>query len=210
MNPRYRPGAIAPASLVTAGLVLGGLYVVAETAAELPDARTSDPVAMGWMIGAPPPPPKMIRYGDGSYYTFPQTRWSFSNMRQFLPTRVVARGTATASVLPRVEDAELNRVSFLPIGGAAPMTWEESLYANYTDGILVLHKGRIVYERYFGVLTPIGQHYAFSVTKSFVATLAATLISEGTLEYGATVGKYVPDLKDSGFGDATLGQLMDM
>ena len=55
------------------------------------------------------------------------------------------------------------------------MTWAQSLDANYTDGILMLHRGRIVYERYFGALAADRPHIAFSVTKSFVATVAATL-----------------------------------
>ena len=75
------------------------------------------------------------------------------------------------------------------------MTWAQSLDANYTDGILVLHRGRIVYERYFGALSPERQHIAFSVTKSFVATLAGMLIAEGTLDERATVGRYLPELR---------------
>ena len=59
------------------------------------------------------------------------------------------------------------------------MTWAQSLAANYTDGILILHRGRIVYERYFGALAADRQHLAFSVTKSFVATVAATLDRRG-------------------------------
>ena len=34
------------------------------------------------------------------------------------------------------------------------MTWQESLDANYTDGILVLHRGQIVYEHYSGASMP--------------------------------------------------------
>jgi CubicO group peptidase (beta-lactamase class C family) len=162
------------------------------------------------MVGSPPPADKLIRFADGSFRKFPQARWSFSNLRQFVPTSVVARDSAAVIPLPRAERAEIDAVEFLPIGGSKPMTWAESLLANYTDGILVLHRGRIVYERYFGVLTPERQHIAFSVTKSFVATIAATLIAEGVLSDTATVARYVPELKNSGFGDATLRQVLDM
>ena len=41
------------------------------------------------------------------------------------------------------------------------MTWAQSLAANFTDGILVLHRGRVVYERYFGVLDSATQHSRF-------------------------------------------------
>ena len=75
---------------------------------------------------------------------------------------------------------------------------------------MVLHKGRIVYERYFGALEPQRQHAAFSVTKSFVGTLAAILAHEGKLDPAAPVANYVPELKDSAYGDATVRQVMDM
>jgi len=36
------------------------------------------------------------------------------------------------------------------------------------------------------------------------------LVADGTLDAGAKVAKYVPELKDSAFGDATLRQVLDM
>ena len=90
------------------------------------------------------------------------------------------------------------------------MTWAESLAANYTDGILVLHKGYIVYERYFGVLEEDGQHGAMSVTKSFVGTLGAMLVAESVIDASKRVDEYVPELAQSAFGDATVQQVLDM
>ena len=165
---------------------------------------TSDPVALGWMAGSPPPADKIIRLADGSAARFPQTRWAFSNQRVLSPTRVVARGNHTECVLPRAQRTDIDGVKF----GAT--TWAESLAANYTDGILILHRGRIVYEKYFGALKPEGQHIAFSVTKSFVATIAASMIWEGLLDEKATVARYVPELKSSGLGDATIREVLDM
>lgn len=75
------------------------------------------------------------------------------------------------------------------------MTWEQSLKANYTDGILVLHRGQVVYERYFGALTDQGQHIAMSVTKSFIGTLAAMLVEEGSIDPQAKVSHYVLELR---------------
>ena len=174
------------------------------------DARASDPVTLGWMVGSPPPPDKIIRFADGSWFRFPQTRWSFSHVRQLLPTSVVRRGAGPVSALARDERTDIDAVTFRPIGGTGTVTWSQSLDANYTDGILILHRGRVIYERYFGVLTPERQHLAFSVSKSFVATLAATLIAEGALSDGRTVGHYVPELGASGIGDATIRELLDM
>lgn len=183
---------------------------LASVASQPLDAVASDPVVLGWMRGSPPPPDKLIRFADSSYARFPQTRWSYSNMRQLMPTSVVGRGAGAASVLPRDERGDLDAVTFQPLGRTDTMTWAQSLLANYTDGIVVLHRGRIVYERYFGVLRPETQHIAFSVTKSFVATLAATLAHEGTIDEHATVASYIPELENSGYADATIRHVLDM
>ena len=199
---------IASAFLAT---VLAGMPdAEAATPAEFPDARASDPTVLGWMIGTPPPPDKLIRYEDGSFYRFPQWRWSFSNWRQLHPTIAVERGAGAAHPLPRAERPDLDSVAFTPIGGGASMTWAQSLEANYTDGIVVLHRGRVVYERYFGALSADRPHVAFSVTKSFFGTLAAMLVAEGALDPNATVARYIPELARSGFGDATVAQVLDM
>ncbi|MFM7026425.1 MAG: serine hydrolase domain-containing protein [Limnohabitans sp.] len=176
----------------------------------LPSAEQTDPVRLGWMVGSPPPADKVIRFADGSGYKFPQTRWSFSNFRQLVPTTQVSRGTGAPLPLPRALRTDLDAVSFVPLGKTAPMTWGEAFSANYTDGVVVLHKGRIVYERYAGALRPEGQHIAMSVTKSFFGTLGAMLVAEGRLDEKATVAQYVPELKDSAFGDATIRQVLDM
>jgi CubicO group peptidase (beta-lactamase class C family) len=110
-------------------------------------------------------------------------------MRELVPTVPVSRGSGPVAALPRAERSDLDAVTFVPIGATTPMTWAAAFDANYTDGILVLHRGRVVYERYAGALVPERQHIAFSVTKSFVATLAGILIAEGMLDGHATVGQ---------------------
>ena len=173
------------------------------------DAASSDPAVLQWMVGSPPPADKLIQFADGSAFRFPRTRWSYSNMRRLVPTSVVSRGAAVVP-LPRAERVDLDAVTFRPTGQNDRMTWEQSLAANFTDGILVLHRGRAIYERYFGVLDAATPHLAFSVTKSFVATIAGILAVEGALDDRATVATYLPELKRSGFGDATIAQLLDM
>ena len=89
------------------------------------------------------------------------------------------------------------------------MTWAESLDANYTDGIVVLHRGRIVYERYFGALdarTPAHRVLGDQVVRRHAR---AILIDEGVLDESATVALSARAAR-SGFGDATLRQLLDM
>ena len=179
-------------------------------APSFPDARATDPVTMGWMLGSPPPADKLVLFADGSWFAFPRTRWSFSNIRQLVPTRVVERGSGPVSAFRRTDRPDIDAVRFQPIGRNDAVTWAQSLDANYTDAILILHRGRIIYERNFGVMTSERQHIAFSVTKSYVAMLAMMLIGEGALDENATVASYIPEFSSSAFGDATIRQLLDM
>ncbi|KJS69627.1 MAG: 6-aminohexanoate hydrolase [Pseudomonas sp. BICA1-14] len=178
--------------------------------AEFPDAQTSDPATMGWMVGSPPPADRILRFEDGSYFRFPQMRWSVANFRQLMPTVNVSRGLGESSLLEHQPSNEIDALTFVPLGGGEPMTWQQSLQANYTDGIIILHRGKLVYERYFGVLKPQGQHAAMSITKTFTGTLAALLVAEEKLDPERLVADYVPELAASGFGDASVRQLMDM
>jgi CubicO group peptidase (beta-lactamase class C family) len=75
---------------------------------------------------------------------------------------------------------------------------------------LILHRGRIVYERYAGCLDAGGQHAAMSMTKSLTGLLAEILVAEGTLDDAAPVTAYVPELEGSAFGTATVRHVMDM
>ncbi len=162
------------------------------------------------MTGSPPGADKLIRFDSGDTYRFPQIRWSFSHHRHFRATANVSRQMAAPSPLPRAAREDIDAVRFTPMFATTPMTWAQSLHANYTDGIVVLHRGRVVYERYFGALRPEGQHIAMSVTKSFMGTLAATLVAQGVLDEHATVAHHVPELGASGFATATVRDLLDM
>ena len=174
------------------------------------NAAASDPNLLGWMQGSPPPPERQVRFDDGGMYTFPKLRWAYSNIRRLMPTTGVSRGDGPVNLLPRADRDDIDALMFQPIGRSQWVSWAESLDANYTDGIVVLHRGRIVHERYFGALAAHRPHIAWSVTKSLFGTIAASLVVEGRLDPQAPVSAYVPELAASGIGSATLRQVLDM
>ena len=174
------------------------------------DALQSDPARMRWMIGSPPPADRIPRFDDGSFFQFPALRWSVAHMRQFMPTVNVSRGLGASIPILTNFNRDIDKVKFVPLGETKAMTWEESLEKVYADGVIVMHHGKIVYEKYFGALTIDGQHAAMSVTKSFTGTLGIILAKEGLIDTEKTVSYYVPELKNSAFGDATVRQVMDM
>lgn len=174
------------------------------------DADASCPIRMGWMQGSPPAADRVIRFDSGLSRQFPQLRWTFSHTRELQATLNISRGEGPVMALPRALRSDLDEILLTPMGAARPITLAESLKANYTDGIVVLHRGRIVLERYFGALSEHRPHIAFSVTKSFIGTLGALLVAEGVLDESKPVTHWIPELKASGFGSASLGEVMDM
>ena len=173
-------------------------------------AEESDPVSMGWMTGFTPSADKLIMQPESDFFSFPKLRWTVCHIRELMPTKLVSRGIGPPIPLEYSIDQGIDAVTFTPMAGRKPLTWKESLSANYTDGILIIHKGRVVYENYFGCLEKMGKHAAMSMTKSLTGLLAEILVAEGQLDDTAKVAAIIPELSQSAFGSATVRQVMDM
>ena len=193
------------------------LFTPSTILAETLSAKESDPRVMGWMQGFPPPPDKLITQPDSNYFSFPKLRWSVCHLREFLPTEQISRGIGAPiplDYLPPNEFADMRQIidslTFVPMNSDTEMTWQESLYSNYTDGMLIIHNDRVVYERYFGALTEEGKHAAMSMTKSVTGLLAEILVVEGILDDSMLVRDVIPEIGKSAFASATIRQVMDM
>jgi len=179
--------------------------------AQMLSQEESDPRTLGWMEGFPPAPDKMVMQPDSNFFSFPKLRWTVCHFRELLPTEQVSRGIGAPEPLEYdLDEIAIDALTFKPMGSRETMTWKESLAANYTDGMLILHQGKIVYERYFGCLDEKGKHGAMSMTKSMTGLLAEILVAEGSLDDTQSVTSIIPELADSAFGNATIRQVMDM
>lgn len=196
--------------IITLTLLLSGLTNAGGQSTEPLNAEASDPNKLDWMVGFPPPPDKLIMQPESDFFSFPKLRWTVCHIRELMPTKQVSRGIGASNPFVYANDNNIDSLKFRPLESGSEMTWAESLLANYTDGILILHKDRIVYEKYFGCLNEIGQHAAMSMTKSLTGLLAEVLIVEGRLDERAKVSSIIPELKNSAFGSATVRQVMDM
>ncbi|RZI87764.1 MAG: class C beta-lactamase-related serine hydrolase, partial [Variovorax sp.] len=182
---------------------------LSQTPPALPHPAATSVGAMGWMQGFPPLADKQIVFENPMSGAFPRNRWTFSHVRELGPTANVWRGSGAASPLASAP-RDLDGIAFKALVSGEDLNFGQMLTRTYTDGVLVMHKGRVVYEKYFGALTPERPHLAMSVTKSFVGTLAAIAVAEGKLDPAAPVTKYLPEMKDTAYGDATVRQVMDM
>ncbi len=169
---------------------------------------TSDPAPtaheLGLMDGTPPVGDALVTLAN--WQDPPFNRWGFQHVRELVPSARVARA-ASARELAH-DHRDLSGVEFTLDGESH--TVEQMLDATYTDGFLVLHRGRIVTERYFNGLTPDRTHLVMSVTKSVVATVAGILAGRGELDPEGEITEVIPELEGTSWEGATVRHLLDM
>lgn len=157
------------------------------------------------MQGFPPAP--AYRIDISNWQQSPQKVWSFRHARELFPTR----GLKPVGPVHALPVQRLDGLEHFPVAeGAQAPTWPQMLEATHVDAALVLHRGRILDERYFKGMQAHEPHLLFSATKSMVGLMAATLVAEGQLDAQATVGRLIPELAQSAWADATVRQVLDM
>ncbi|MCE3269741.1 MAG: beta-lactamase family protein [Ramlibacter sp.] len=200
----HSPSKTIRAIAAAVALIASTSAVIAQPA--LPSPEATDPLKLELMQGFPPPPDKVVRLG--SLLRFPNGRWGFHHLRELGPTAQVWRGdekTAAARENPQ----EMGALAF-DDGKGGKTTLADWQRTTYTDGLLVLHKGAVVYQKHYSGMAAHQPHALFSMSKSFTGLLATMLIKEGQIDPGALVSKYLPELKESAWADATVQQTLDM
>jgi CubicO group peptidase (beta-lactamase class C family) len=157
------------------------------------------------MRGAPPPPERLVT--SDNWIEGPFNRWGFLHVRELAHTARIPRGDGLASELPAVP----LDLAALPVQhGGETLPVEEALAHTYVDGICVVHRGRVVLERYVDGMTPADTHLLMSVSKSLTATLVGVLAGEGALDPDAPVTEYIAALRETPWEGCTLQHLLDM
>ncbi len=165
---------------------------------------------MGWMQGSPPSAERRVKLADGSFFRFPALRYSVAHMNEFLPTTLVSRRNTPPAALDYDLDTGIEQLTVTPWGHEQAIDWPQALAETYTDGLLVMHRGKVVYERYLDGFKDYDRHLLMSMTKAITGTLALDLIKRGEIDENQRISHYIQELKDSGFGDATVKQVLNM
>jgi len=160
---------------------------------------------LGIMQGSPPTRTiDMANWDKG-----PDCRWAFQHISEIIPTANISRGWGPPTVLGSAL-RDLNDLIFTDHAGE-DRTIGEMLDATYTDGFIVLQRGKVVFERYFNGMSFDTRHLLMSVSKSITGAMAGQLLMDGRLDADAPVVEYIPELtKSSGFAEATVRQVLDM
>ena len=132
-----------------------------------------------------------------SWQVGPWNRWAYVHVSEVVETVPVLRGDGPVREFER--------------GGADLDDLVEPLLESaFADGLAVVHRGRLVAERYGAEMTEASLHLSQSVGKSVLGLLVGILAARGALESGELVTEWVPEVADSGYAGATVQHLLDM
>jgi CubicO group peptidase (beta-lactamase class C family) len=155
------------------------------------------------------PPTEASRVTLANWQSPASVRWAFQHMREIIPSHVITIGRTHPAPLETREDRGFHDVTLQRLSGAQSSA-EDVFGDTWTDALLVLHDGDLVAERYYAGCTDRTTHLLMSVSKSIVGCVAGILADRGLLDVTAPVDKYVPEVSGSGYGDATVRDLLDM
>lgn len=157
------------------------------------------------MQGSPPPLDRLVTLAN--WQDAPFNRWGFQHIGDLIPTARIRRGDGSLWRLPRA-DRDLDGITFR--SGRRTMTVAQMLEETATDGFMVLHRGRVVTERYFNDMARDSRHLLMSVSKSITSTVGGILAGRGGLDVNAFVTALIPELRGTSFEGATVQHLLDM
>lgn len=138
-------------------------------------------------------------------------RWALRSTRELRPTQRISRGTGPVRTLKRnpISVDEFNKFVLKNLEGKS-LSIAQLVEQQRVDALIVLRKGQIITEQYFGGMTPEQPHDLYSAGKSLTSTMVGTLLGHG-LDAARVIEHYLPELKaNSGLEGATLRQLLDM
>jgi hypothetical protein len=142
-----------------------------------------------------------------SFQFGPVNRWTFSHMREVIPTVNIPRDTNRFLMLNNSDDLVADfSVEFQ----GRKQSIDEIAAHQFIDGLLIIKDGEIVVEKYYGHLTQDRPHLMNSVSKSIVGLVAGKLAAQGVIDLEKPVSHYVAALAKSGYGPDSLQTLLDM
>lgn len=134
------------------------------------------------------------------------TKYSWLHMNEFMPSATVAR-KGDISKFFSAPHAEIGKIKVT--NSTEALTLEEYIKHSALQGIIVIHKGKIVYERY-PRMRANDKHIHFSVTKTFAGTGIALLEQDKKINLEDSVGKYLPELNKSDWGKVKIVDVLNM
>lgn len=139
----------------------------------------------------------------------PQITEVFSHMENYIPTVLIEKGNTKTTKLPENISHTLGQEILTSAFFKKKTSLDQICDEKQVNGLIVLHKGKIVYERY-PEMEPTDRHFLGSVSKTFLGTVIAHLADEGKLTEQDPIGKYLTEFKGKPLENVTIENLLNM
>jgi CubicO group peptidase (beta-lactamase class C family) len=158
------------------------------------------------MEGFPPAPRAQVTLEN--WRLAPFNSWAFHHVREFIPSADIPHDPDGVRAL-KAAPQNLDRLAVQMPNGKST-TFEQFLAESSTDGVVVLHRGAVVFEQYANGMTARSPHILMSVSKSMLGLVAGVLAGRGELDVERPVTDYVPEAAETAYAGATVRHLLDM
>jgi len=134
------------------------------------------------------------------------SRYLYLHFPEFFPHTVITRGGVIRELPLNLRKDVSNYITTIDSG---KQTLHDYVHNSLTDGVIIIHKSKIVFEEYPRMM-PTDKHLYFSVSKTFVSTLIAILEDRSMIDVSKPIEHYMPELKDSGWEGIPVIDILDM
>jgi hypothetical protein len=159
---------------------------------------------MDLMTGFPPKPDQLVTLAN--WRTPPFNRWAFNHVSELVPSAFVSAATGASPL-------EVDCGSFADFRlshAGRSFGFDDWLEATFTDSIVVMKNGKVVFENYADGQSPTLPHIWMSVSKSILGLVAGIVAERGQLDVHAPLTEVIPELEGSAFSGATVRDALDM
>ena len=142
-----------------------------------------------------------------NWRTAPYMKWAFQHVREIVPSADIPNAPGNVWKLA----SEPNDFSSFSLEhGGKNHSLDQFLNETATDGMVILHRGKVILEHYSNGMTSDTPHILMSVSKSLTAVVAGILIEQGKLDPEQKVVATIPELADSLYSGTTVRHVLDM
>lgn len=151
------------------------------------------------------PPPAVVTMRD-QLLNPAVNSFLFRQLRDVFEYRDVRHG-ADVWTLPKGQPLSAPTINF----GGEQRDYARFAEDTFTNALLVLKDGKVVFEDYRNRMAPDTRHIAFSMSKTLTAMLIGIAVDRREIaSIDDRADKYVPELKGTGYDGVTIRQIMQM
>ena len=134
--------------------------------------------------------------------------YNFIHMDEFFPVSQPIKASKRPHVFEKTENFELPKTYSFE---GKDKSMSEAIEYFQTDGMIILHKGKLVYENYWNKNTENTRHIIWSVSKSFLSALVGIALNDGLIEsIDDPITKYLKDFNGTGYEGVSVKNLLQM